>query len=165
MAASPITCGYQPWCWSGSMIIFGSALFGLVGAGAGVWLMLISGAAGNWLTATLHGASHRAVGASTAIFGSLGALAAIQLVRRRRGAPISAWRAAAPMAAGLALLGFLGTSPDSDVLAHLFGFAIGAVLGALVVFVPNLREHRRLQAVLAFTAAAVVVGCWLMALS
>jgi membrane associated rhomboid family serine protease len=69
------------------------------------------------------------------------------------------------MAAGLALLGFLGTSPNSDVLAHLFGFAIGAVVGALIVLVPDLRERRRLQAVLACTAAGVVIGCWLLALS
>ena len=146
-----------------TLVIFGTALCGLVGAGIGIWLMLLSGAAGNWLTALLRGAPHSAVGASTGVFGGLGALAAIQLVRRRQGAAVSAWRAVAPMAAGLALLGFLGTAPQSDVLAHLFGFGIGAGLGLLAVRLEHLRERAPLQVALAAAAAAVVVACWLLA--
>jgi len=147
-----------------TLILFGTSLCGLLGAGSAVWLMLLSGAAGNWLTAMLRGAPHSAVGASTGIFGGIGGLAAIELVRRRRGASVSAWRAWAPIAAGLALLGFLGTSPESDVLAHLFGFAVGALLGALAVRAQPLRDRRGLQVALCAAAAVVVIACWLRAL-
>jgi len=147
-----------------TLIIFGTSLCGVVGTGVGLALMLCAGAAGNWLTAVLRGAPYSSVGASTAIFGAIGALAAIQLVRRRQGAPTAAWRAWTPIAAGLALLGFLGTSPEADVLAHLFGFAVGAGLGGLAVQRPTLRRQRGLQWALAIGAGGVVVGCWLLAL-
>ena len=147
-----------------TLMIFGSALCGLVGAGIGIWVMLLAGGLGNWLTALLRGPPHSAVGASTAIFGGLGALAAIQLLRRRHGA-VSTWRAVAPMAAGLGLLAFLGTAPQSDVLAHLFGFAIGAGLGPFAVGLGGLGESQRVQAALVAAAAAVVLGCWMVATS
>jgi membrane associated rhomboid family serine protease len=148
-----------------TLVLFGTSLCGLIGAGSAVWLMLISGAAGNWLTAALHGAPHSAVGASTGIFGGIGGLAALELMRRRRGAAVSAWRAWAPIAAGLALLGFLGTSPQSDVLAHLFGFAVGALLGVSAFELQSLRDRRGLQLALCAGAALTVAACWWLALA
>jgi membrane associated rhomboid family serine protease len=147
-----------------TMIIFGTSLCGLVGTGTGLWLMLLSGAAGNWLAALLRGAPYSAVGASTAIFGAIGALAAVQLMRRRRGVPVSAWRAWAPIAAGLALLAFLGTAPQTDVLAHLFGFGVGAGLGAAVMRARGPWQHGGLQTALSLAAVLVVVACWLLAI-
>ncbi len=146
-----------------TLIIFGTSLCGVVGTGVGVWLMLLSGAAGNWLTAVLRGAPYSAVGASTGIFGAIGGLAAIQLVRRRRGVPVSAWRAWAPVAAGLGLLALLGTAPEADVLAHLFGFAVGAGLGVVAIRVQPLRDRLGVQRALCGAAALVVIACWLLA--
>lgn len=146
-----------------TLMIFGTPLCGLVGAGVGIWVLLLAGTAGNWLNAALRGAAHSAVGASTAIFGGIGALAAIQLIRRRRGAPVSALKAWAPLAAGLGLLGFLGTAPDSDVLAHLFGFAVGVLLGPAALRAAAWREHAALQLALSLAAALVVVACWIAA--
>jgi membrane associated rhomboid family serine protease len=147
-----------------TLVIFGTALCSAVGAGTGVWVMLASGALGNWLTAVLRGAPHSALGASTGIFGSVGALAALQLVRRWRGTPIPLWRASAPIAAGLALLAVLGTSPESDVLAHLFGFAVGAGLGLVALRLQRFRRRRAVQAALCLSAALAVVVCWSFAL-
>jgi membrane associated rhomboid family serine protease len=146
-----------------TLMIFGTALCGLVGAGVGIWVLLLAGTAGNWITALLHGSAHNAIGASTAIFGGIGALAAIQLIRRRRGARVSAWKAWAPLAAGLGLLGFLGTGPQSDVLAHLFGFAIGALLGPPALRAAAWRERHTLQLALSIAAGAAVVACWIAA--
>jgi membrane associated rhomboid family serine protease len=146
-----------------TLVLFGTSLCGLVGTGVAMWLMLLSGAGGNWLTAMLRGAPHSAVGASTAIFGAVGGLAAIEMVRRRRGEPVSVWRAWAPIAAGLGLLGFLGTSPQSDVLAHLFGFAVGAALGVVAVRAQPGRDRAGVQAVLSIAALLVVIACWLLA--
>jgi rhomboid protease GluP len=147
-----------------TLVVFGTSLCSLLGTGIAVWVMLLSGGTGNWLTAMLRGAPSNAVGASTGIFGAIGALAAIQLVRRRRGAPVSPWRAWAPVAAGLGLLGFLGTSPQADVLAHLFGFAVGAGFGLVAIRAESLRTRRGLQVALCLAAALVTIGCWLLAL-
>src|SRR5262245_52343480 len=148
-----------------TLIVFGTSLCSLLGTGVAVWVMLLSGAIGNWLTAILRGAPSSAVGASTGIFGAIGALAAIQLMRRRRGAPISPWRAWAPLAAGLALLGFLGTSPQADVLAHLFGFAVGAGLGLGAMRAESYRIGPGVQIALCLAAALLTTTCWALALS
>lgn len=146
-----------------TLAIFGTALYGMVGAGTGTWILLLAGAGGNWMNAALRGTAHSAVGASTAIFGGIGALAALQLIRRSRGSPVPAARAWAPLAAGVALLGFLGTAPESDVLAHLFGFAAGVGLGALAVLAAPWSEHRAVQWPLCAAAAIVAAACWITA--
>lgn len=146
------------------LLIFGSSLCTLVGPGVGLWLLLLAGAGGNLLNTALRGAPHSAVGASTAIFGALGTLAALRVVQRRRGARLSAWAAWAPLAAALALLGLLGSSARSDVLAHLFGFAVGALLGAGLAAVRPQPLGRRTQHALVLAAAAAVGACWGMAL-
>jgi membrane associated rhomboid family serine protease len=148
-----------------TLVLFGTALCAMLGTGIAVWLMLLSGAAGNWLTAVLRGAPYGAVGASTAIFGALGALAAVQVVRRRRGAPVPIWRAWMPVAAGLGLLGFLGTAPQSDVLAHLFGFGFGAGFGLVAVRFESWRDRTGIQSALAVAALGVVGACWIIALA
>jgi membrane associated rhomboid family serine protease len=128
----------------------------IVGPGVGAWLLLASGAAGNWITAFVHGTAHRAVGASTAIFGGIGALVGLSIVRRRR-------RAWVPLAAGLALLGLLGTSERADLLAHFFGFVTGVAGGLVTAPLPTLRS-RPAQFALALLALAAVGGCWLLAI-
>lgn len=143
--------------------IFGSALMRIVGPGVGVILLLLSGAGGNWINAMVRPSSHVAVGASTSIFGAVGALAGIQLTHRRRASP-ARWRAWAPLAAGIALLAWLGTSTESDVLAHGFGFLVGAVLGALLPGVLPRPPSPRAQGVLALLAALVVAASWIAAL-
>jgi membrane associated rhomboid family serine protease len=139
---------------SGALVA--TALCMIVGPGVGAWLLLASGAAGNWITAFVHGTAHRAVGASTAIFGGIGALVGLSIVRRRR-------RAWVPLAAGLALLGLLGTSERADLLAHFFGFATGVLGGLGVAPLPTLRS-RPAQFALALLALAAVGGCWLLAI-
>lgn len=146
------------------LLIFGSSLCALVGPGAGLWLLLLSGAAGNALDVLLRGTPYRGIGASTAIFGALGALAAIRVAQRHAGAAVSPWRAWTPFAAALALLGMLGSSARSDVIAHLFGFLAGVVLGGALQIAHPLPFAPRWQAGLAAAAALAVLGCWLAAL-
>jgi rhomboid protease GluP len=132
-----------------------TAVCSAVGPGIGAWLLLATGASGNWLTAMLH-AGHRAVGASTAIFGGIGVLVGLAILRRRR-------RAWVPLGAGLALLGFLGTGERADLLAHFFGFIAGVVAGSAVAPAPVLRS-RPAQWLLALAALGAVGGCWLLAI-
>lgn len=144
--------------------IFGTALCRLVGPGVGLALIVGSGAAGNFLNYAWRGAPHDAIGASTAIFGGLGALAAVRSVQLWRGAIASAWRAFAPVAAGLALLGMLGSSTRSDVLAHLFGFGAGALLGGAANLAAPIPLPRAWQYGLVLATVAGVAACAFAAL-
>jgi rhomboid protease GluP len=124
-----------------------------LGAGVASALLLLSGAAGTLLAAALVQRDFVSVGASTAVFGALGAFAVQPQLRRRP------W---VPLGAGLALLAFLGTSKRADFAGHLCGFAGGAVLGAAGSLLPPLRA-RAAQAALAIASAAAPVIAWLIA--
>src|SRR2546422_77362 len=106
---------------------------------------------------------HDSVGASTAMFGAIGILAATRVVSRgRHPAARKLWMVGA---ASLALLALLGTSPGSDLLAHLFGLLLGGALGLAAA--PALRRPLRppVQWALAVAVLAAVVGAWLRAFS
>jgi rhomboid protease GluP len=133
-----------------------------LGPGVGLCVLLLAGAGGNALTAAAHGTHHDSVGASTAMFGAIGILGATRVARGRRRAARKPWMI---VAASLALLALLGTSPGSDLLAHLFGLLLGGVLGLAAA--PAMPRPLRplVQWALAVTVLAVVVGAWLRALS
>lgn len=145
-----------------SAVVVGAVCYQF-GPGVGLWLVLLAGIGGNALTAVAHGAHHESVGASTALFGAIGILAAARLMTHE-------WRPVARkrwmiVAASLALLGLLGTSPEADLLAHLFGLVVGGALGLTAA--PALRRPlpSLAQWGLALAALAFVVGAWRCALS
>jgi membrane associated rhomboid family serine protease len=144
--------------------IFLSACFRLLGVGLGGALVLLAGAGGNLANAVLHGGLHNAVGASTAVFGALGALGGLGVVRRRRTEARSR-RAWVPFAAGLALLAWIGTAGQRvDLWAHLCGFLLGSLLGifaGIAVFRP---PGARVQWALGAAAVATVLWSWSLAL-
>jgi rhomboid protease GluP len=143
--------------------IFLSVLFGLLGVGLGIALVLLAGGAGNLANAFLQGSPHVSVGASTAIFGAVGMLGGLGVVRRRRisTAKRQAW---IPVAAALGLLAMLGTGgPHVDVLAHFFGFLIGGVLGILCAFVFPRLPGLGVQWFFGCAALATLIYCWIVA--
>ena len=147
-----------------SCALFATAVCRSVGPGAGAWLMLLSGALGNALTAFVHGSDHVSVGASTAIFGAVGLLTGQALVSGRR-LGLRGSRAFAPIAAGLALLAMLGTGgARTDLLAHVFGLLSGTVLGALYTGLCPRPASRSLQLTLLAGAFAALLLCWALAL-
>ena len=110
-------------------LVFGLLLSQLLGWGLAWLAMLVAGGLGNGLDALLRFEPHAAVRASTALFGALGVLAGYW--RRARTIP---WRGGirrwAPLAGGVMLLVFLGTSGErTDVGAHVAGFAVGGLIG------------------------------------
>src|SRR5438132_6092102 len=148
---------------AGASAVLVGAVSHQLGPGVGLCVLLLAGAGGNALTAAAHGTHHDSVGASTAMFGALGILAATRVVSRGwRRAGRKPWMV---VAASLALLALLGTSPGSDLLAHLFGLLLGGVLGLAAA--PAMRRRLRplVQWGLAVAALAVVVGAWLRALA
>jgi membrane associated rhomboid family serine protease len=137
-------------------VVFVGAVGRTLGPGLAVALVLLAGAGGNAVNAWLHGASHASVGASTAVFGALGILGGLAVMRGERR------RAWIPLAGSLALLALLGTGERSDILAHLFGFLVGGGLG---VGAAGMRAPlgRGLQVLLGVGTGAVIAGCWLVA--
>jgi membrane associated rhomboid family serine protease len=143
--------------------LFFSALSSMVGAGLGAALILLAGAGGNLANAFLHGSPHDSVGASTAVFGAVGLLASLGLIRRRR-QPFSRRRAWLPVAAALALLGMLGSGGQRvDIWAHLFGLLVGALLGVIVARFALAAPGWRTQRVCGAAAVAAVIFCWTLA--
>ncbi|MEJ7730737.1 MAG: rhomboid family intramembrane serine protease [Polyangiaceae bacterium] len=123
-----------------SGVIFGSAVHRRLGPGGGSLAILGAGAAGNFINAVFHTArgqgGHASIGASTAVFGAIGVLAATQMLvdrsgRRLGGAWKSGWvELVAPAVGGLALLGALGAGgPRTDLGAHLWGLVCGGAIG------------------------------------
>lgn len=110
--------------------VFGTAVCSITGAGIGWLMILLTGILGNLANASLFQYGHISIGASTAVFGAIGILAAYQLSKKIKmpGQRMKAWL---PFAGGMALLGLLGASTHSDVTAHLFGFIAGICLGLL----------------------------------
>jgi len=103
-----------------------------LGSGLGWSLVLAAGALGNLTNALLQNPGHLSIGSSTALFGTLGLLAGLGLLRGRL---LRLRRWALPLAAALALLALLGTGRENvDVEAHLFGFFWGVLLGLAAGF-------------------------------
>jgi rhomboid protease GluP len=147
-----------------AVFLFFSAVASMVGVGLGGALVLLAGTGGNIANAFLHGSPHVAVGASTAVFGAVGILGSLGVVRRRPGA-LSRWRAWLPLAAALALLGMLGSSGERvDIWAHLCGLLVGTVLGVLIALVmPRTPAALSIQWTCGTAASAVLIYCWILA--
>ena len=138
-----------------AMGIFLGAVARRLGPALAAWTALAAGVAGNVLTALVTRDGHVSIGASTAVFGALGTLSALQVPHRR------AWMT---LGMGVALLGLLGTGVRSDLFAHLFGFAVGVAEGlALRRMTPPPRSL--VQPAIALLALAPVALAWWRALA
>jgi len=164
-------------------VVFG-AMFSIVlahsiGVGATWWAFLATGGLGNVVNAWTQSPEHRSMGASTAVFGLLGVQVAFEWMRRHdlryRG-----WRRWAPVVMGIGLLGWLGTGGASiddpkafngtlervDVMAHVWGFAVGALIGLVLARGRDrLRLGTRAQVLWTLSAALAMVAAWTLAIT
>jgi rhomboid protease GluP len=110
-------------------MLFGYFAGQLLGPGVAWTSILCTAVVANLLTALMQTPVHSSAGASTAVFATLGLLAAYGWRQRHTLAERWAYRYA-PIVAGVALLAFLGVGGErTDVLAHLAGFVTGAIAG------------------------------------
>jgi membrane associated rhomboid family serine protease len=131
-----------------------------LGSGLAWSLLLGAGTLGNLVNAFVQSANHSSVGASTAVFGAVGILAAISLVRYRRSLR-RRWML--PVAAALSLLALLGTEgKNTDLGAHLFGFVYGGCLGLITEYLIGRygRPGWLMNALLALSSMVVVAAAW-----
>ncbi|MCZ6734007.1 MAG: rhomboid family intramembrane serine protease [Gammaproteobacteria bacterium] len=131
-----------------------------MGPGLGGLAVLMAGAGGNLVNAFFYGSLHISIGASTAVFGALGLMGGIGVVRRRRGGARGrhVW---VPIVAGLAILAMLGTAGERvDLLGHLFGFLVGGGLGIVIGIVVSRPPDTRVQWVLGGTTIMLIGACW-----
>jgi membrane associated rhomboid family serine protease len=137
----------------------------LLGPGVAWASILGAGALANYAEILIAPVTHRAVGASTAVFAALGLLAGLAwrqrlTLRERR------WYRWAPLIAGICLLTLLGAgNAHVDVLGHALGFLFGVGVGWLYARagVPCNRG-KRLQITTGVGAALLVGAAWLLAL-
>lgn len=115
------------------------------GVGAGLLGTVLGGGLGNLMNAFAHVAkAHHSIGSSTALFASLGLLTGGELAARlMHRTTRTGWQLFVPTGAGLAFLALFGGGGSDrdgapildagtvDVMAHLFGLAAGAMLGAI----------------------------------
>jgi membrane associated rhomboid family serine protease len=146
------------------------ALFGVLagriyGSGFAWLLIVLGGMCGNALNAQVQPDAFRSIGASTATFAAL-ALVGASAWRRGwfRGGD---WRRSfAPVFGGIAMLvytGLGGEDTNTDVVAHLTGFASGFVLGLLAAPLPVVGRGSGLQWLTGAMALGLVIGAWWLA--
>lgn len=144
------------------MALFGTALCRITGPGVAWLMILLTGITGNLANAALFRSDHHSVGASTAVFGAVGILTAYQFYRKINvpGQRIKAWL---PLAGGLALLGFLGAGRHTDIMAHLFGFVAGLVIGLAYTVGIGRPPESKFQVSCLVGAAGLLTFSWIWA--
>jgi membrane associated rhomboid family serine protease len=145
-------------------VFFGIFAGRLLGSGVAWLAVVIAAALGNVANTLLLDSTHRSIGASTAVFATLGLLAGYvwrgQLMAQDR------WSTRfGPIVGGLALLMFTGTGDENtDIGAHLLGFICGFAMGMLLTIIGKMPALPRTQVVAGSLALGLVSAAWLIAL-
>ena len=138
--------------------LFGGLAARVYGAGCGWLLILLAATAANAVNGLTMPAGRVSLGASTAVFAALGALAVVRWPAATRRA--RAGFAGASVTAALVLLALLGTGDaHTDVAAHALGFGFGALIALPLRRwpAPHARGRQRLAAA---AALLVIVASW-----
>ena len=145
-------------------VFFGIFAGRLLGSGV-TWLaVLVAAALGNTANTLLLDSTHRSIGASTAVFATLGLLAGY--VWRGRLMAQDRWSTRlGPVVGGLALLMFIGTGDENtDIGAHLMGFVCGFGTGMVLTLLRDTPAPPKVQLVAGAAAVALVIIAWISAL-
>jgi len=151
-----------------SNIVFGM-FFGLfagrlVGSGVAWLAIVLAAASGNLLNTLFLDATHRSIGASTAVFAALGLVAGYvwfgKLMSQER------WsNRYGPIVGGLALLMYTGTGGENtDIGAHLLGFVCGFGAGLILIRLGKTPIDAQTQLFAGAIAFGLIFFSWAIAL-
>ncbi|MDJ0710011.1 MAG: rhomboid family intramembrane serine protease [Woeseiaceae bacterium] len=145
-------------------IFFGIFAGRLLGSGVAWLSILVAAMLGNTANTLLLESTHRSIGASTAVFATLGLLAGY--VWRGRLMAQDRWSTRlGPVIGGLALLMFTGTGDENtDIGAHLMGFVCGFAVGMVLTFVGRMPAEARTQKIAGGMAVGLILLAWFVAL-
>jgi rhomboid protease GluP len=152
-----------------SNLSIGVVLFGFVmgrfGGGTGLLATLLAGAAGNALSLALNPKPFYGLGASGMIMAALGMLSAQTLCWT--GPAQGTWsRRLVGLGAGIMLFALYAVSPGTDLAAHLGGFVMGLIFGAVLVFVPpKLLHSHGTNLVTGLIFCCGIAAVWILALT
>jgi rhomboid protease GluP len=138
----------------------------LLGVGRAWASILVAAALANFIDAALMHAQQSSIGASTAVFAMLGIVAAYAWQRGQ--STFNRWAHRwAPLVAAVALLAITGVGNEqTDIVAHLAGFATGAVMGLIQARLRSDWLDRPIsQTTMAIVTGAAVMGAWSLALT
>ena len=155
-------------------IFFGLFAGRLLGSGYAWLVIVVSAAIANGVNVLLLDPSHRAIGASTAVFAALGLVAGYVWRGKLMSQEHNRWTTRiGPIVGGLALLMYTGsgsTDPvtginNTDVGAHLLGFVMGFLSGILLIRYGPLPRSDTGQFLAGVATLAIIGGSWLIALN
>jgi len=145
------------------IVLLGLAM-GRFGPGVAVFTALAGGVGGNAAGLLIRGQPYLGLGSSGMVMAALGLLTAqsVSLLRR----PPRPWRpVAACVFGGLLLFVLLGVNPESDVLAHAAGFAVGLAAGIVLALASPAGPVRAgVDRIFAVLAGIVAAAAWAWAL-
>ena len=136
------------------LLIFAAPVISISGYGTGSFMLLLTGTIGNLLNAHLYQTAHLSIGASTAVMGAAGLLAAFQITQGKRPVTLNNLM---PLFAGAILVALLSQGENTDVWAHILGFLSG--LGSGILFFPM---NRFIQSRLKDPIALILTGLILL---
>lgn len=145
-------------------VFFGIFAGRLLGSGFAWLSIVLAAASGNAINVLLLEPTHRAIGASTAVFAALGIVAGYvwkgKLMRQ------DGWsNRFGPIVGGLALLMYTGTGgPNTDIGAHLLGFVCGFAAGVLLIRYGAIFKNLISQPVAGAVAIGLILFSWVVAL-
>ncbi len=145
-------------------ILFGLMAGRLVGPGIAWFGIIAASGAANLLNTFLLASTHRSIGASTAVFAALGLVSGF--VWRAKLMAQDKWPyRLGPIVGGVALLAYTGTGDaNTDIGAHLMGFACGFVAGVLLTLTSIYLPRRELQLTGGIATLLIVIVSWVVAL-
>ncbi len=141
------------------IIVFGTSVCSIAGTGSGWCMILTAGFLGNYFNACFYKTLHLSIGASTAVFGAVGILAGYKLIYDLEEIGFKA-TAFLPIGAGLGLLALLGSSPNSDIMAHFFGYIAGLLAGSFYRLFVRKSISELHQLFLLITSAIIIIMSW-----
>jgi membrane associated rhomboid family serine protease len=144
------------------LVLLGLAM-GRYGTGVGLLAAYLAGVGGNLIAGLLSLQTHRSLGASGMVMGSLGLLA-VQSFSLWRQTP-HAWKfILSGVCGGVMLFVLLALTPGTDVMAHLGGFLCGLLLGALLNLAPAIAQKAGANLLGGLAFALLVIVPWWLAL-